>query len=52
MVILPKFPSWPRNTPDSLPSTPGFELASYAREGWIWDRETLEKGPQPTQYKK
>jgi NADH-quinone oxidoreductase subunit I len=29
-----------------------FELASYTREGRIWDRETLEKGPRPTEYKK
>ena len=36
----------------SLELTQDFELASYTREGWIWDRETLEKGPQPTQYKK
>jgi NADH-quinone oxidoreductase subunit I len=37
---------------DALELTQDFELASYTREGWIWDRETLEKGPQPTQYKK
>src|SRR6202142_3768234 len=37
---------------DALELTQDFELASYTREGWIWDRETLEKGPSPTQYKK
>jgi NADH-quinone oxidoreductase subunit I len=37
---------------DALELTQDFELASYTRQGWIWDRETLEKGPQPTQYKK
>jgi NADH-quinone oxidoreductase subunit I len=37
---------------DALELTQDFELASYSREGWIWDRETLEKGPQPTQYRK
>src|ERR1700691_1910096 len=37
---------------DALELTQDFELASYTREGWIWDRETLEKGPQPTQYRK
>jgi NADH-quinone oxidoreductase subunit I len=37
---------------DALELTQDFELASYTREGWIWDRETLEKGPQPTLYKK
>jgi len=37
---------------DALELTQDFELASYDRQGWIWDRETLEKGPQPTQYKR
>jgi NADH-quinone oxidoreductase subunit I len=37
---------------DALELTQDFELASYTREGWIWDRKTLEEGPQPTQYKK
>ncbi len=37
---------------DALELTQDFELASYNREGWIWDRETLEKGPQPTLYQK
>jgi NADH-quinone oxidoreductase subunit I len=37
---------------DALELTQDFELASYTREGWIWDRKTLEEGPQPTQYRK
>ena len=35
-----------------LELTQDFELAAYSREGMIWDRETLEKGPRPTVYKK
>ncbi len=37
---------------DALELTQDFELANYTREGAIWGRETLEKGPQPTQYRK
>src|SRR5713101_3253502 len=37
---------------DALELTQDFELANYTREGAIWNREMLEKGPQPTQYKK
>jgi NADH-quinone oxidoreductase subunit I len=37
---------------DALELTQDFELASFTREGWIWDRKTLEKGPQPTQYQR
>jgi NADH-quinone oxidoreductase subunit I len=37
---------------DALELTQDFELASYTREGAIWNREMLEKGPQPTQYRK
>jgi NADH-quinone oxidoreductase subunit I len=37
---------------DALELTQDFELASYTREGAIWNREMLEKGPQPTQYKR
>ena len=36
---------------DALELTQDFELASYTREGAIWDRQMLEEGPQPTQYK-
>ena len=28
---------------DALELTQDFELASYTREGWIWDRKTLKK---------
>ena len=35
---------------DALELTQDFELANYSREGAIWDRQTLEKGPQPTVY--
>ena len=37
---------------DALELTQDFELASYNREGSIWNRETLETGPNPTVYKK
>jgi NADH-quinone oxidoreductase subunit I len=37
---------------DALELTQDFELAAYTREGAIWDREMLEKGPAPTQYRK
>ncbi len=37
---------------DALELTQDFELANYTREGMIWDRKTLEHGPQPTVYKK
>src|SRR5207253_6359908 len=37
---------------DALELTQDFELANYTREGAIWNREMLEKGPQPTQYRK
>ena len=36
---------------DALELTQDFELASYTREGAIWDRQMLEEGPRPTQYK-
>ena len=31
--------------------TKAFELGSYTREGLIWDRQALEEGPRPTQYR-
>jgi len=37
---------------DALELTQDFELASYSREGAIWDRQMLEEGPKPTRYKK
>ena len=36
---------------DALELTQDFELASYTREGAIWDRQMLEEGPLPTEYK-
>jgi NADH-quinone oxidoreductase subunit I len=36
---------------DALELTQDFELASYTREGAIWDRQMLEEGPHPTDYK-
>lgn len=35
---------------DALELTQDFELASYTREGMIWDRQMLEEGPKPTRY--
>ena len=35
---------------DALELTQDFELATYTREGQIWDRQMLEEGPRPTQY--
>jgi NADH-quinone oxidoreductase subunit I len=37
---------------DCLELTQDFELANYTREGAIWDRQTLERGPQPTKYER
>lgn len=36
---------------DALELTQDFELATYSREGQIWDRQALEDGPKPTRYK-
>ena len=36
---------------DALELTQDFELASYTREGAIWDRQMLEEGPKPNRYK-
>jgi NADH-quinone oxidoreductase subunit I len=35
---------------DALELTQDFEMASYTREGLIWDRQMLEEGPRPTRY--
>ena len=35
---------------DALELTQDYELASYTREGAIWDRQMLEEGPRPTRY--
>src|SRR5271169_817197 len=37
---------------DALELTQDFEMANYSREGLIWNRETLEKGPQPNEYRR
>ena len=36
---------------DALELTQDFELAYYTRDGAIWDRQMLEEGPLPAQYK-
>lgn len=36
---------------DALELTQDFELASYTREGQIFDRQVLEEGVKPTKYK-
>jgi NADH-quinone oxidoreductase subunit I len=36
---------------DALELTQDFELASYTREGAIWDRKMLEEGPHPKKYR-
>ncbi len=36
---------------DALELTQDFELASFTRHGTIWDRQMLEEGPLPTEYK-
>jgi NADH-quinone oxidoreductase subunit I len=36
---------------DALELTQDFEMANYTRDGAIWDRQMLEEGPRPTQYK-
>ena len=35
---------------DALELTQDFELATFTREGQIWDRQMLEEGPRPTRY--
>ena len=37
---------------DALELTQDFEMANYSREGLIWNRETLEKGPEPNVYRR
>ena len=36
---------------DAIKLTQDFELATYSREGLIWNRQMLEDGPKPKQYK-
>lgn len=35
---------------DALELTQDFELASFSRDGAIWDRQMLEEGPKPAKY--
>ncbi|MCW5962419.1 MAG: NADH-quinone oxidoreductase subunit I [Bryobacterales bacterium] len=35
---------------DALELTQDFELASFSRDGAIWDRQMLEEGPKPANY--
>ena len=35
---------------DALELTQDFEMASYDREGQMWDRQMLEEGPRPKRY--
>lgn len=36
---------------DALELTQDFEMATFTREGQIWDRQMLEEGPLPTEYR-
>jgi len=36
---------------DALELTQDFEMAGYNRDGQVWDRQMLEEGPRPKQYK-
>ena len=36
---------------DALELTQDFEIASYSRDGAIWDRQMLEEGPKPLKYR-
>jgi NADH-quinone oxidoreductase subunit I len=36
---------------DALELTQDFEMASFSRQGTVWDRQMLEEGPRPTSYK-
>jgi NADH-quinone oxidoreductase subunit I len=36
---------------DALELTQDFEMASFTRQGAIWDRQMLEEGPKPSRYK-
>ncbi len=35
---------------DALELSQDFEIATYTREGQIWDRQMLEEGPRPKKY--
>ena len=36
---------------DALELTQDFEMAGYTRDGQVLDRQALEEGPRPVQYK-
>lgn len=36
---------------DALELTQDFELASFTRQGLVWDRQMLEEGPRPVEFK-
>ena len=36
---------------DALELTQDFELATFTRQGAVWDRQALEEGPRPADYK-
>ena len=36
---------------DALELTQDFEMATFTRDGQIWDRQMLEEGPRPTRYR-
>ena len=37
-------------TTDALELSGDFEIATYSREGQVWDRKMLEEGPHPRKY--
>jgi len=37
---------------DALELTQDFEMASYSRQGAIWTREMLERGPEPKKFER
>jgi NADH-quinone oxidoreductase subunit I len=37
-------------TTDALELSGDFEIATYSREGQVWDRKMLEEGPHPKKY--
>jgi NADH-quinone oxidoreductase subunit I len=36
---------------DALELTQDFELATFTRQGLVWDRQMLEEGPHPAEFK-
>lgn len=37
---------------DALELTQDFELATFTRQGMVWDRQMLEEGPRPVEFNK